>query len=101
MLVTIGPLRVDYKINRIDELMPWRVADKLHAPASPPTPLPDCASSDHHHASRRSAWTNGPGAPLTVHPHLLVTNLKYLRVIVCGRAASVRKRPRWRSASAL
>jgi hypothetical protein len=28
----------DHKINRIDELLPWRVADKLHTPASPPTP---------------------------------------------------------------
>lgn len=28
------------------------------------------------------------------------TALRYLRVIVCGRAASARKRPRWRSASA-
>ena len=25
----------DHKINRIDELLPWRVADKLHTPASP------------------------------------------------------------------
>ncbi|MBB5510874.1 hypothetical protein HDG35_007171 [Paraburkholderia sp. JPY681] len=28
----------DHKINRIDELLPWRVADKLHTPASPPAP---------------------------------------------------------------
>jgi len=27
-----------HKINRIDELLPWRVADKLHTPASPPNP---------------------------------------------------------------
>ena len=27
-----------HKINRIDELLPWRVADELHTPASPPTP---------------------------------------------------------------
>src|ERR1700744_695803 len=25
----------DHKINRIDELLPWRVADKLHAPSGP------------------------------------------------------------------
>ena len=28
----------DYKISRIDELLPWNVADKLK-PATPPTPL--------------------------------------------------------------
>lgn len=28
----------DHKINRIDELLPWRVAEKLHTPVSPPTP---------------------------------------------------------------
>jgi len=28
----------DHKINRIDELLPWRVADKLRTPASPPKP---------------------------------------------------------------
>ncbi|WP_143328370.1 transposase domain-containing protein, partial [Caballeronia telluris] len=28
----------DHKINRIDELLPWSVADKLRTPASPPTP---------------------------------------------------------------
>lgn len=28
----------EHKINRIDELLPWRVADKLHKPASPPNP---------------------------------------------------------------
>jgi transposase len=28
----------DHKINRIDELLPWRVADKLQTPASPPNP---------------------------------------------------------------
>nr|WP_224013773.1 transposase domain-containing protein [Paraburkholderia tropica] len=27
-----------HKINRIDELLPWRVADKLHTPGSPPAP---------------------------------------------------------------
>ncbi|MGF6293024.1 hypothetical protein QFZ98_004885 [Paraburkholderia youngii] len=27
-----------HKTNRIDELLPWRVADKLHTPASPPQP---------------------------------------------------------------
>ncbi|SEK15718.1 IS66 C-terminal element, partial [Paraburkholderia tropica] len=27
-----------HKINRIDELLPWRVADKLHTPGSPPDP---------------------------------------------------------------
>ncbi|CAH2802275.1 MAG: Mobile element protein [uncultured Caballeronia sp.] len=26
----------DHRISAIDELLPWRVADKLHAPASPP-----------------------------------------------------------------
>lgn len=30
----------DHKICRIDELLPWRMTGKLHAPASPP-----------HHAS--------------------------------------------------
>ncbi len=25
-----------HKINRIDELLPWHVADKLHTPGSPP-----------------------------------------------------------------
>lgn len=28
----------DHKINRIDELLPWRVAEKLHMSGSPPTP---------------------------------------------------------------
>jgi hypothetical protein len=28
----------DHKINRIDDLLPWRVADKLHIPGSPPDP---------------------------------------------------------------
>ena len=28
----------DHKINRIDELLPWCVADKLHTRASPPNP---------------------------------------------------------------
>lgn len=28
----------DHKISRIDELLPWNVADKLK-PANPPTPL--------------------------------------------------------------
>jgi hypothetical protein len=28
----------DHKINRIDELLPWRVVDKLHTPATPTDP---------------------------------------------------------------
>ncbi|MDR6496816.1 hypothetical protein J2797_006748 [Paraburkholderia terricola] len=28
----------DHKINRIDELLPWRVAEKLHTSVSPPAP---------------------------------------------------------------
>ncbi|AMM18567.1 transposase (plasmid) [Burkholderia sp. PAMC 28687] len=28
----------DHKINHIDDLLPWRVADKLRKPSSPPTP---------------------------------------------------------------
>jgi hypothetical protein len=28
----------DHKINRIDELLPWRVADKLRKQTSPPPP---------------------------------------------------------------
>jgi hypothetical protein len=28
----------DHKINRIDELLPWCVADKLHTRAGPPNP---------------------------------------------------------------
>uniref|UniRef100_UPI0038B80B7A transposase domain-containing protein n=1 Tax=Paraburkholderia sediminicola TaxID=458836 RepID=UPI0038B80B7A len=54
----------DDRINRVGELLPWRVADKLHSPARR-HPLPDWAGPDHPHASRTRAWTNGSGEPLT------------------------------------